>query len=166
MIKELKPKAWTLQETKLKGNETIPCEVTSSYQVYYRNRQDSQGGGVALGVEKDLRSTLIREGEHEIEAISVKIFLKELELRVITAYGPQENALKVQKEKFWEFIEEEINNTELEGDGVIIQMDGNLHAGPELIKGDPNNQNQNGKLFCEFLARNPQLIVVNSLNFR
>ena len=43
-------------------------------------------------------------------------------------------------------------------------MDGNLHAGPGLVKKDPNKQNQNGKIFMEFLERNPQLTVLNALN--
>ena len=43
-------------------------------------------------------------------------------------------------------------------------MDGNLHAGNNLIRNDPNEQNMNGFLFCEFLERNPQLIVVNTLD--
>ena len=42
-------------------------------------------------------------------------------------------------------------------------MDGNLHAGPELIENDPNTKNQNGSLFLDFLRRNPSLIVVNAL---
>ena len=164
VIKKVQPKIWTLQETKLKSNETIKCEAVSSYQVYYRNRQNSQGGGIALGVDKNLKSTLIREGDNETEAISVKIFLNDIEFRIITAYGPQENALKEQKEQFWEFIEQEINAAELQGEGVIIQMDGNLHAGEDFIKGDRNKQNQNGKNFCDFLKRNPELVVVNSLD--
>ena len=43
-------------------------------------------------------------------------------------------------------------------------MDGNLHAGPSLVKNDPNKINQNGKLFLEFLDRNKQLSVVNTLD--
>ena len=43
-------------------------------------------------------------------------------------------------------------------------MDGNLHAGIDLVNGDPNIQNKNGKLFMEFLKRNPVLTVVNSLS--
>ena len=160
----MKPKLWMLQETKLKNNEQISCEALKHYQVYYKNRQESNGGGVAMGVDKDIESTLIREGEDGVEAISVKIVMKEIEIRAITAYGPQENALKCQKDQFWEFIEEEVNNAELEGEGVIIQFDGNLHAGSELIKGDPNKQNQNGRLFCELLSRNPHLSAVNALD--
>jgi hypothetical protein len=43
-------------------------------------------------------------------------------------------------------------------------MDGNLHAGKELIKDDPNPQNTNGKLFMNFLKRNTTLTVVNAMN--
>ena len=151
VINRTKPKVWMIQETKLKPNELISCEATQNYQVYYRNRQVSQGGGIAMGIDKDIKSTLIREGAEDIEAISVKIFLKDIEIRAITAYGPQENAVKNQKELFWEFIEKEVNDAEFEGNGLFIQMDGNLHAGSQLIDGDPNKQNQNGRLFCELL---------------
>ena len=153
-----------LQETKLKPKEKISCVDTNEFQVYYLNRQNSCGGGVALGVSNDFESTLIREGNDDCEAISVKVFLKEIGLRVVAAYGPQENALKDKKESFWEFLEEEVNHSEFEEEGLIIQMDGNLHAGPDIIKNDPNKQNKNGQLFSEFLNRNPQLFVVNSLD--
>ena len=121
-----------IQETKLRANETIKCEALSSYQAYYLNRQFSQGGGVALGVNNDLKSTLIKEGDEDTEAISVKVFFKELSVRAISAYGPQENAIKEKKDKFWDFIENEVNEAELEGDGLVIQMDGNLHAGKDI----------------------------------
>ena len=63
----------------------------------------------------------------------------------MTAYGPQENALKDKKDKFWEFMEKEVNDAELEDDGLLIQMDGNLHAGLNLIKEDPNKQKSEWK---------------------
>ena len=47
--------------------------------------------------------------------------------------------------------------------GFILQMDGNLWAGPEIIKDDPIPCNNNGKLFKEFLSKFPHLKVVNSL---
>ena len=67
------------------------------------------------------------------------------------------------KKKFWDFIENEVNEAELENHGVIFQMDGNLHAGKKLVKRDPNTQNRNGKLFLDFLERNKSLIVLNCL---
>ena len=164
ILTRLNPQVWMLQETKLKPDEKISCEASKAFQIYYLNRQNLQGGGLALGVVKELESTLIREGNDETEAISVNIVMGEATVRTILAYGPQENALKEKKDKFWEFIEEEVNQAELEGHGVLLQMDGNLHAGPELVKNDPNIQNKNGKLFSEFLNRNPSLIVVNALS--
>ena len=163
-MKTLQPSVWILQETKLRANETILCESLNEFCVYYLNRQHSQGGGVALGVRKEFQSALIKDGDDETEAISVKLFVKEFPVRIVAAYGPQENAVIEKKQKFWEFIENEANQAELEGDGLIIQMDGNLHAGKDLIKGDPNKQNKNGKLFAEFLDRNKNLIVVNNLD--
>ena len=74
VLAELKPTIWMMQETKLRAHETIKCEALTNYQVYYLNRQFSQGGGVAIGVDKDLKSSLINE---DTEGISVKIFFKE-----------------------------------------------------------------------------------------
>ena len=163
VLNRIKPQIWMMQETKLKTNEQISCVSLSNYQVYYLNREKSQGGGVALGVNKDLESALIREGDDDTEVISVKVFMEKIPIRAIAAYAPQENEVKEKKEKFWDFLEKEADDAEIEGDGLIIQMDGNLHAGQDLIKNDPNPQNRNGRLFCEFLQRNPQLIVVNTL---
>ena len=163
-LNTISPQIWMVQETKLKPNEKIKCEAAKAFQIFYLSRQTSQGGGLALGVLKDLESTLIREGDDETEAISVQIVFDKLLVRTVVAYGPQENAPKERKDKFWEFIEEEVNLAELEGQGFILQMDGNLHAGPDLIKNDPNPQNKNGKLFMELLRINPELIVVNALS--
>ena len=160
----MKPQIWMLQETKLKPNDTIVCEALKPFQVFYLNRHESHGGGLAMGVLKDFESTLIREGNYEVEAMSVNIVVGGITIRTVLGYGPQENAKKERKDKFWEFLEHEVNQAELEETGLIIQIDGNLHAGQELIENDPNIKNQNGKIFLEFLRRNPNLIVVNALN--
>ena len=51
-----------------------------------------------------------------------------------------------------------------DGAALILQMDGNLWAGKNLIKGDVNRQNQNGKYFQTFLQENSHLNVVNALD--
>ena len=43
-------------------------------------------------------------------------------------------------------------------------MDGNLWAGKQIMKNDAYEQNQNGKMFQEFLKKHPHLIVVNNLD--
>ena len=152
-----------LQETKLTVNEVIKCEASKDFQVYYLNRQNRQGGGLAVGIENNIESTLIREGDDNIEALSIQIVLKQLPVRIIVGYGPQENYNMDKKIQFWNFIEQEINEAELAEHGIILQIDGNLHAGPGLVKNDPNPINRNRKLFMEFLKRNNSLIVLNSL---
>ena len=84
-------------------------------------------------------------------------------MRIVNGYGPQGSDSIERKRKFWDFLEREVNNAIVAGAGFILQMDGNCHLGPNYIKGDVNVQNANGKLFAEFLERNPHLTLVNSL---
>ena len=98
-----------------------------------------------------------------VEALSVDIFLKNLKIRCCAAYGWQENDSIDKKTAFWEYLDEEVIQARNTGGGFILHFDGNLWAGKEIIPGDPRKQNRNGKLFQEFLSRNPHLTVVNSL---
>ena len=47
----LNPQIWMIQETKLNSNEHMKCEALNDFQVFYLNRQESKGGGVALGIK-------------------------------------------------------------------------------------------------------------------
>ena len=109
-------------------------------------------------------STSINGGNDDTEVMSVLVLVGDIPIRIVVGYGVQENGSKEKKEKFWDFIEKEVIRAEQEEQGLIIQMDGNLHAGENLITNDPNPQNQNGKLFMQFLQLNPALSVVNSLS--
>ena len=152
-----------LQETKLRNGEQIKCGAVDDFQVFQLNRQKSQGGGLALGVLKSIESALIRDGDDDIEVLSVYALLGDIPTRVIVGYGPQESDTVEKKRNFWNFLENEINEAELENQGLMLQMDGNLHSG-DLVKGDPNVQNRNGKLFIDFLERNKSLIVLNCMD--
>ena len=164
ILQQIKPQIWTIQETKLKQNENLKGEIAEKYQIFYLSRRETQGGGLAIGVDKEIESTLMREGNDEVEALVVQIVIEKLPIRVVAAYGPQESDLKEKKENFWKFLEEETTKAELLGQGLLIQMDANVHGGPKLIKNDPNVQNSNGKLFEQFLDRNPYLTVANNMN--
>ena len=78
-------------------------------------------------------------------------------------YGPQEYDSKERKDVFWEYLNEQVQNAATEGTGLIIQMDGNLWAGGNIVMGDLKVQNQNGKMFEQFLTKNPTISVVNAL---
>ena len=86
-----------------------------------------------------------------------------MKIRCCTAYGPQENDNVDKKDAFWEHLDREVFEAENTGSGFLLQFDGNLWAGDEIVPGDPRAQNRNGKLLKQFLDRNPRLSVVNSL---
>ena len=92
-----------LKETKLKPNERIKCEAANDFQIFYLYRQKSQGGGLALGVEKNIESTLLREGDDDIEVISVHVVLGDVPTRIVVGYGPQENDSIEKKEELLGF---------------------------------------------------------------
>ena len=52
ILKRLKPQIWAIQETKLKPNEKLKLEVENEFQFFYLYRQNSQGGGLAVGIDK------------------------------------------------------------------------------------------------------------------
>ena len=110
ILKRLQPQIWAIQETKLKPNERLKLEVGNDFQIYYLYRQNSQGGGLAVGVHKDIESALVGEGNDDIEALVVQAVLGSIPVKIVVAYGPQENAKKEKKEKFWNFIEDEVKS--------------------------------------------------------
>ena len=91
----------------------------------------------------------------------VEILIEGKSIRIINAYGPQMCDSNERKTKFWERIQEEISEAQDNDISIILQMDGNLHAGSEVIKNDPNVVNGNGLLFRELLKNNPSLFLAN-----
>ena len=127
-------------------------------------RETKEGRGLIIACFKELKPVLTRKGTEEVEVMSVDIFVKSMKIKCVVAYGNQENSSIQKKNAFWTFLEEEAqsaNNTEA---GFILQFDGNLWAGQNIVPGDPRPQNKNGKLFEEFLQRQKHLTVVNSLS--
>ena len=86
-----------------------------------------------------------------------------MKIRCCTAYGCQENEKVERKERFWNFLDEEVSAADQAGSGFILQFDGNLWAGNSLIPGDPRPQNRNGKMLEQFLTRDQHLKIVNAL---
>ena len=165
ILKEMCPSVFFIEETKMRMDGKIKTENTSKYQIFERVRKSGRsGGGLALGVHHDLSPVWVGEGESEVETLSVEISVKSFKIRCVAAYGPQETGPSVEiKNKFWSQLDAEVAAAENADTGFILQMDENVWAGPHLIPGDPNTQNSNGKLFEQFLQRNPHLTLVNSL---
>ena len=159
LIRELQPSVWSMQETKcnVKGQFKL-----NDYYVYELVREKKGGGGLAIGALKDLKPVWIKEGNDEVEAITIEINVKKLAISFTVAYGPQENDQIERKTKFWDYLDEEVIRSSQDGKGFILQCDSNAWLGPNIIPGDPRQQNKNGKLFEEFLNRNPHLTLINA----
>ena len=155
-----------LQETKYENVGKLKIDNYIIYELL-RNQTENKkgrqvGGGLALGCIKELKPAWVRDGGQETEALSINIHIKNMIIRCCVAYGPQESDHINKKELFWNYLNEEVSFASAEGAGFILQMDGNLWAGPGIIDGDPRHQNKNGRMFEMFLKQN-NLTVVNSL---
>ena len=144
MISDLAPSVFFLEETKYKETGTLKLE---NYDVFELVRQSKDGGGLALGCRKELQPAWVREGDDQVEALSVEISLKQFKVRCCVAYGCQEHDSIERKNAFWEYLDEEVTFADQSESGFVLQFDGNLWAGNGIIKGDPRPQNRNGKMF-------------------
>ena len=158
------------QETKTGRSGRIKTPSSKQYTWYELHRtvnseKGEKGGGLAIGVLNVLEPSWISEGDNEAEALTIEIWVEGFPIRLLCGYGPQEYDSKDRKDKFWDYLSTEVNNANTCGAGIIIQMDGNLWAGSDIVQGDPKTQNQNGKRFADFLLQNQNLSVVNALHF-
>ena len=138
--------------------------MSEKYIIYELIRKNSGGGGLAIGVDKNLNPVWIDEGNDEVEVITVEARADDFRFRCVAAYGPQEGDKIEKKEQFWGKLNNEVENASTDDCGFILQMDGNMKAGSKIIPGDPHPINTNGKMFKEFLDQNSHLTVVNSLS--
>ena len=160
VLLELKPSVFFIEESKYKDIGKLKFENFIVFELVRKNRE---GGGLALGCAKELHPVFIKEGDDDVEALSVEICVQNMQIRCCVAYGCQESDLIERKEAFWTFLDEEVMEADHKETGLILHMDGNLWAGKDIIPNDPRPQNRNGKLFKDFLDRHPHLTVVNSL---
>ena len=165
VLNDLKPKVWSLQETHMRKAGKIKFPGSDCYQIYELIRSDKGGGGLAVGVCKELQSVWVRQGEGEVETLTVMVSVSDLSVRVTNGYGPQEYSSKDTKEQFWQYLQDEVNISINEGVGCLIMLDANCWLGNKIIPGDPHCQNRNGKLFYDFLNNNGNLSLLNNQKF-
>ena len=89
----------------------------------------------------------------EVEIIVVEVELKEMTIRFLTGYGPQEDEKEEKINNFYCSLEEEIIKCEEKGCGLIIELDCNAKLGKEIIHGDPHEMSGNGKLLWDIVQR-------------
>ena len=152
------PSCIALQETKLAKNSNFQLP---NYQVFQRNR-NSLGGGLLTAVDPSLNPMLIAAKNEEAEILTVQIECANMKLRVINAYGPQDDDSQQNKLNFWMGLEEEVLAAKSESCMVLIQMDANAKVGRNIVSQDPNSiTDSNGRHMLELIDRQ-SLVLLNA----
>ena len=147
IIKESNASLWTMQETKCSQTNQLKMD---DFIIYEKVRVGREGGGAAVAAKKDLNPVLTLEGSEDVEAISIDIHPEKIIISCTSAYGPQQRDSLARKNRFWEHLDKVADIAWTEGKGFYLQGDLNAWLGSEIIPGDPNIQNENGKLFNSF----------------
>ena len=151
------PGVFFIQETKLRQKNKIkhPNYVTFEYL-----RENNLGGGLLTAVHRSLNPVSIGNDTEE-EVLVVEATIANRKVRLINAYGPQEDEKDEIRESFYNRIDQEVKSSKISGAMVCIEMDANAKLGSQYIPGDPREQSKNGKLLEHLLLEN-DLIVVNA----
>ena len=143
MLKE-NPAGVFIQETHFNRPGRIKTPSSKKYTWYELNRTSNadkgeRGGGIALGVLNSLKPSWISEGDDDCEALTIEIWVEGFPIRLVCGYGPQNYDKTYRKEMFWNYLNNEVINATNNGAGFILQMDGNLWAGKNIIKYEPRD---------------------------
>ena len=111
VLTDLKPSVFFIEETKLKDTGRIKLE---NYVIFEKPRKtQNNGGGVAIGCKKELNPVWVKEGQNDVEALSINIFVKNMKIRCCVAYGCQENVENDKKDDFWTYLDEEVSEAKV-----------------------------------------------------
>ena len=150
LINKFKPSVISLQETKLTRSGLIKV---LGYQIFENVRKNKKGGGLLTAADDDLNPVLISTGSDENEILTIQADLGENKLRIINAYGPQEDEDRQRVLSFWQEIETEVINARDNNCLLIVQLDANAKVGNKVIKNDPNQMSDNGQIMFDIIQR-------------
>ena len=91
----------------------------------------------------------------------VQIKIKDKFIRLINAYGPQENEAHEKIIKFYSTLDQIVQNAKLDGCLTLLEFDANAKVGNIIIKNDPHPLSSNGSILIDFVERN-NLVICNS----
>lgn len=146
IIEEVKPTIICLVETHLE-NEPIELE---GYELY-RNDRNNEGGGVLIGVSRQLENiTVAVEKKKEIEeSLWIVLDNTKIKLRIGVIYTPQESrTVKEQYKQMYESINEQILLAKEKEQNLVLLGDFNCKIGEE-IKGNKKEVSKSGKNFMK-----------------
>ena len=152
------PSCITIQESKLRNCSNFKLD---GYQVFEKQREGA-GGGLLTAIDHNLDPVLIQSDDEDCEILVVQCNLGKQKLRIINGYGPQEDEPLIKRMKFWETIEQEVVSAKEEKCMILIELDANAKLGSKIIRNDPNNISENGRLLRNLIERKSLELLNNS----
>ena len=104
--------------------------------------------------------------ENDAEILVVEAKFSKYKVRLINAYGPQEEEAGEDKDKikmFYNQLDLDVKEALFSDAMVCLQLDSNAKLGPDVIPGDPKLRTKNGEKLLEVVEQNG-LIIVNGLD--
>ena len=164
LVKDLS-KIFFVQEVKQQSIGNIATDYLKNFQLFELvcKEQRVSGGGLMIGVDKELKALQVREGDDDVECLTVVVSVGGNDIRAVCGYGPQSRDTAARKGLFWEYLDTEVELAETNKQILVMRIDSNCYAGRRVIPNDPNSQKENGMYLFQFLERNKTLTIVNSL---
>ena len=126
-----------LKESKRRVNAPkLKATNLCNYQVFELKRKKTaeeggkglSGGGIVVGALHDLRPVLMRQGDDEVESLTIEVTAGITKMRCVNGYRPQLSYSKERRETFWNYLDREVVDAEEKDIGLAIEMDSNSWA--------------------------------------
>ena len=153
-IMEVEPTVFCVTETRLHKDEEFDME-SEGYAVY-RNDRNNNGGGVLIGVKKELKNvcTIVENKKDIEESIWVLINNSRIQLRIGCIYAPQESRTsKEVLEKMYDSIQEQIEIAKERQQNVLMVGDLNCKVG-DVIQNNKTETTKDGRLLLKMVKEN------------
>ena len=92
--------------------------------------------------------------------MSIQLRCKDERIRIIIAYGPQENELKKEREQFYDDLNVEIERAKLNEELILIAGDLNAKLGKDMISGDQHETSPNSAFLKKLIDRHELVVGV------
>ena len=158
ILSEIEPEIVALCETKSAQKNTLKRDF-KNYELVTKQIKKGKGG-ILCGVKKNIGTSSVLEVTtvKNDNILTVKISFPKYSIRVVVAYGPQENESVESKDYFFKDLTIEVEACKVNGDHLMLM--GDLNSKIEWVNGGISSLSNNGK-YLEDIVTKYNLKVLN-----